>query len=94
MIARALEQYSKILLGWWVLQFILVRKGLTKQTTFWQRSEVGEGAPKNDLLSPKPGKTVGGPGLGKKTRDSLLNPSELRSLLAIQMEVLNRKLRL
>ena len=53
---------------------------------------MGEGAPKNDFLSPRLGKTVGGPGLGKKTRDSLLNPSELRSLLAIQMEVLNRKL--
>ena len=32
--------------------------------------------------------------MGKKTRDSLLILSKLRILLAIQMEVLNRKLRL
>ena len=25
---------SKILLGWWILQFILVRKGVTEQITF------------------------------------------------------------
>lgn len=51
-----------------------------------------EGALKMDLPLLEMRKTVGGADLGKKTRDSLLNMSSLRSLLAIQMEMLSRKL--